>query len=329
MSTGRKSERLLNLLIMLLVQRRYVPKSRIRELLYPDSPDEGFERTFERDKEELRSLGVPIEVGTLDPLFDDEPGYRIVADALALPPVELTAEEAAVIGLATRVWQNARLADVATTAVRKLAALGVELDTSALDLVQPSLSADEPGFEVFWEAVQERCAVRFDYRRAGSTQVTRRNLQPWGVGRYAGRWYVVGLDTDRGEERIFRLSRVQGKPRKLGRAGAYHVPEGTDVRAMIRRLAPEPTTVHAQLLVRADAGHLLRRGAEVLAADVEGPDGTPGWSRLRVTRTGPGLADEVLAHGADVLVEAPTELREQVRGRLAAVLATPTRGARP
>ena len=83
-STGRKSERLLNLLIMLLVQRRYVGKDRIREILYPDSSLDAFEKMFERDKEELRSLGVPIEVGNMDAYFDDEPGYRVRPDRLRL-----------------------------------------------------------------------------------------------------------------------------------------------------------------------------------------------------------------------------------------------------
>ena len=78
--TVRKSERLLNLLIMLLVQRHYVAKDRIRTILYPDSSTDGFEKMFERDKEELRSLGVPIEVGHMDAYFDDEPGYRIRPD---------------------------------------------------------------------------------------------------------------------------------------------------------------------------------------------------------------------------------------------------------
>ena len=63
--TAGKSERLLNLLIMLLVQRHYVSKDRIREILYPDSAPEAFEKMFERDKDELRSLGVPIEVGQM------------------------------------------------------------------------------------------------------------------------------------------------------------------------------------------------------------------------------------------------------------------------
>jgi len=121
-----KSERLLNLLIMLLVQRHYVAKDRIREILYPDSTLDAFEKMFERDKDELRSLGVPIEVGQMDAFFDDEPGYRIRPDEFALPDISLTADEAAVIGLATKVWQHARLAEATTEAVRKLTALGVD-----------------------------------------------------------------------------------------------------------------------------------------------------------------------------------------------------------
>ena len=84
-----KSERLLNLLIMLLVQRRPIAKEQIRKVLYPGSRPDAFEKMFERDKEELRSLGVPIEVGSIDPLFDDEPGYRISPDQFALPDVRL------------------------------------------------------------------------------------------------------------------------------------------------------------------------------------------------------------------------------------------------
>ena len=84
-----KSERLLNLLIMLLVQRHYVSKERIREILYPGSSTDAFEKMFERDKEDLRALGVPIEVGGFDPLFEDEQGYRIVRSAFELPEIDL------------------------------------------------------------------------------------------------------------------------------------------------------------------------------------------------------------------------------------------------
>ena len=316
----RKTERLLNLLIMLLVQRHYVSKERIRGILYPDSTPDGFEKMFERDKEELRSLGVPIEVGSIDAFFDDDPGYRIRPDEFALPEITLEADEASVVGLATKVWEHARLAEATTEAVRKLTAAGVALDVSALDIAEPRLSADEPSFDVFWEATQERQPVEFEYRRSGEVATTTRHLQPWGVVRYSGRWYAVGFDTDRGAERVFRLSRVSGEARPAGPPGSYDVPPGTDVRATTRRLAPAPTTERAVVLVRRGAGHALRRDAEHAERDVAGPDERTAWDRLAVTRGGPGLADELLGYGADVYVEEPESLRQDIVDRLRAVL---------
>ena len=143
---------------------------------------DAFEKMFERDKEELRSLGVPIEVGQMDAYFDDEPGYRVQADLLALPDISLTADEVAVVGLATKVWQHAKLARATTEAVRKLTALGADLDVSALDIVEPRLNADEPSFDVFLEATQERQAVTFGYRRPGQTESD--DPAPPAVGRH-------------------------------------------------------------------------------------------------------------------------------------------------
>ncbi len=312
-----KSERLLNLLIMLLMQRRYISKDRVRELLYPDSSDEAFERMFERDKDDLRSLGVPIEVGQLDAYFDDEPGYRIRPDEALLPQIELTAEEAQVVGLATKVWEHARLAEATTGAVRKLTAAGVPVDAEALDVVGPRLGADEPAFDTFWEAARDRQVVEFEYQRPGQ-EPSRRRLEPWGVVRYSGRWYAVGHDQHRGEERVFRLSRVHGPARKVGQPGSYEIPVGVDIRAVARRLAPAPTLESATLLLRQGAGYAFRRSAELLETGVTGPDGTDTWDRV-VVRGGADLAGEVLAHAVDVFVEQPVALRESVVARLTAV----------
>ncbi|MCW2765383.1 MAG: transcriptional regulator [Nocardioides sp.] len=318
--TVRKTERLLNLLIMLLVQRHFVSKDRIRAILYPESSTDAFEKMFERDKEELRSLGVPIEVGQIDPYFDDEPGYRIRPDEFALPEINLEADEAAVIGLATKVWEHARLAEATTEAVRKLKALGVAVDVSALDIVEPRLTADEPSFDVFWEATQERVPVEFDYVRSGEHAVSTRHLQPWGVVRYSGRWYVVGYDTDRQDERVFRLSRVQGEARKAGEPGSYDVPPGTDVRSVAKRLAPAPSTERAVVLVRTDAGHALRRNADEVETGVAGPDERTGWDRLVLTQGGMGMVDELLGFGADVYVVEPPNVRQAVIDRLSAAV---------
>lgn len=322
----RKSERLLNLLIMLLVQRRFVPKARIRDLLYADQTAEAFEKMFERDKEELRSIGVPIELGHLDSYFEDEPGYRINPDQMSLPEIRLDPQEAAVISLAAKVWEHARLAETTTEAIRKLGGLGVDVDASALELVEPRLGAEEPSFDAFWEAVTERTPVTFDYIRSGSREATTRHLQPWGVVRYSGRWYVVGYDTDRQAERVFRLSRVQGQV-TTGRPGSYTVPAETDVHAVTRRLVPEPVSEPRVLLARTGSAAALRRAALTITPDVTGPDAETGWDRLEV----PGraaTAEDLLALGPDVVVEQPASLRREIVTRLRrAVASTEADGA--
>jgi proteasome accessory factor B len=318
--SAAKTERLMNLLIMLLVQRHFITKERIRDLLYPGSSMEAFEKMFERDKEELRSLGVPLEVGAVDPLFDDELGYRIRPDEFALPDINLTADEAAVVALAAKVWDHARMAEATTEAMRKLTAAGVDLDEAALDVVQPRLGADEAAFDVFWEAAVERRPVTFDYARPGGS-ASRRHLQPWGVVRFSGRWYAVGLDTDRGEERVFRLSRVQGSP-VAGEPGSYEVPAGVDLRAVARRLAPVVPQTSATILLRPGAGHALRRIADSVEPAAATPPGAAGvaWDRVVITRPAGDLAGEVLSHGPDAYVEEPASLREEIVSRLTAVV---------
>jgi proteasome accessory factor B len=321
--TARKSERLLNLLITLLVSRTYVTKERLRAVVEPyrEAGDEAFEKMFERDKDELRSLGIPIEVGYVDRAFEDEPGYRIERSAFELPDIDLTPEEAAVIGLAARVWQHAGLAAATADALVKLKAAGVSVDREALNVVQPQLTAEEPAFEPLWDATRTRTPVRFDYRRSSRAEVSTRHLQPWGVVSFRGRWYVVGHDTDRGEPRVFRLSRVRGDVTPDGPPGSFEVPPGTDLRAVTASLAPAPADRTAEVLVRPGAAHGLRRHAQRSTTRDDVPEG---WERLTASYgAGEAFADEILGYGADVVVLTPAEVRESVVRRLRDAARTP------
>lgn len=329
--TGTKSERLLNLVILLLVSRNYVTKERIRSLMeaYRLSSDDAFEKMFERDKEELRSLGIPIEVGHLDKFFEDEQGYRVKRDAFELPAMDFSPDEVAVLGLAARVWQHAGLAAATSDALVKLKAAGLDVDRDQLDAVQPTLVAEEPAFEPVWRATLSRTPIAFDYRRPGDTRATRRHLQPWGVVTAQERWYVVGLDTGRGEPRMFRLSRiVDGAVATEGPAGSFTVPEGTDVRRLSETLVPPVSERLATVLARAGTAHGPRRRAESVTADVPGPDqGT--WDRITL-RFGSAdqLVGEVLALGDAVVVEEPAELRALVVDRLRGLVDAQAGGAR-
>lgn len=326
-----KSERLLNLVILLLVSRSYVSKERIRAVIEPyrGSSDDAFEKMFERDKDDLRALGIPIELGHADPLFEDEQGYRIRRDAFELPEIDLAPDEVAVLGLAARVWQHAGMASATSDALVKLRAAGYEIEPEALTRLQPRLVVEDPAFDAMWQATVRRQQVEFRYRRPGDTSAAVRRLQPWGVATVHERWYVVGFDLDRGEPRSFRLSRVEGAVRTRGRSGAYQIPEGTDVRGLIERLVPRRPSVTATVLARTGMAHGLRRRAEVLETGVTGPDGTTAWDRLTVQTRGLGeLAEELLGFGDAVVAEAPPELRDLVVERLDGLLTSLGGGAR-
>ena len=124
----RKTERLMNLFITLLVSRQYLPKEKIREAVegYRGQNDQAFDRMFERDKDELRELGITVETGSNDKFFEDDIGYRIKRDEVELPDIELTREQSAVVGLAAQVWEHAGLASDSTAALVKLKAAGIE-----------------------------------------------------------------------------------------------------------------------------------------------------------------------------------------------------------
>jgi proteasome accessory factor B len=312
----RKTERILNLTICLLVSGRYLPKSKIRQAVegYHNLSDAAFERTFERDKDELRSLGVPIEVGSFDPLFDDELGYRILPSEFELPPIDLDPEEASVVGVAARVWQHAGMAESTRSAVAKLRAVGVEPDTSQLGALEPSVQATEPAFEPLWNAVLHRTRVSFGYRDGA-----RRTLEPWGLTSSKGRWYVIGRDVDRDATRMFKLARISDRPKRVSRAGAYQVPESLDLRSLARALNPREPTASATLAIRAGKAPALRR---------QGEAGT--WSRsllggFEVYEVGysdlTSFAEEITRHAADVLVLEPADLRTEVIRNLSAVVA--------
>ena len=194
---------------------------------------------FERDKEELRDMGIPLETGGNDAWFDDEVGYRVDRAAYALPEVAFTPDELAVLGLASRVWQQASLAAPGVPGACSSSRPPAWSPTSA------AWSASSPGSAPAsrpssrsYAAVRDRRPIRFPYRTPGQPGVTERHLEPWGIVSRHGRWYVVGHDRDRGATRVFRLSRVAGPVRAAGRAGEVQVPEGIDLRAQVATLVP-------------------------------------------------------------------------------------------
>ncbi|GAA8847400.1 WYL domain-containing protein [Helicobacter pylori] len=314
-----KTERLLNLTMSLLSTRIPLPKQRIRRMVeaYRSvESDEAFDRMFERDKEDLRAMGIPLvteEIG----VFEDEQGYRIDQRDYALAPVELTTDERAVVGLASRAWAHATMAGTAATAWRKIAADDEVAEDPFVGL-EPQLGGTEPAFEPLKDAVLHSTPVRFDYARPGAGGSRPRHVEPWYLTAWHGRWYLVGHDLDREAARVFRLSRIASAVTSTGEAPTVPVPDDLDPVSMIAATDPAPGQASpVALRVRVGTGHGLRRRA----TSVTSLDGE--WDRVELDHSDlDGFVSEVVSHGSDVVVEEPAQLRTAVVDRLQAVVTT-------
>jgi proteasome accessory factor B len=268
---ARRAERLVNLVICLLSTRQFLTAERIRDAVPgyeagdgSKSTDEAFKRMFERDKAELRDLGIPLETGR-NSHFDAEDGYRIRRGDYELPTIEFDAAEAAAVGLAARLWQSATLGEPARQALIKLRAAGTEVRVADAPGAVPHLDASDPSLPALLEAARSATVVCFDYvKKAGIGEPERRCLEPWGVLSWRRRWYVAGLDRDRGEPRSFRLSRIVGPVETIGKPGAFERPEKIDLLEMVAGRGPDDGQL-ALVRVSGNGGGQLRRiaGSEV------------------------------------------------------------------
>jgi len=312
--SARKTERLLNLVICLLATRRHLTAEQIRRAVpqYDDcASDEAFRRMFERDKEELRDLGIPLETGS-DSVWDDEPGYRIARGDYELQDIALEADEAAAIGLAARLWQTAVLSEPASRAVLKLQAAGIETDGRVSGALEPRVEATEDAFAPLLAAVRAGQAVRFPYRPVGAAAAAERHVEPWGIVSWRGRWYAVGHDRDRGATRVFRLSRVTGDVRPVGAEGAVVPPADVDLVREVAGIAHEEPAATARLRVRAGRAADLRRNAQQESS-------AEGWDVVTHDYADADrFAEWIAGYGADVVVLEPAEVRDAVIRRLRA-----------
>jgi proteasome accessory factor B len=319
-STAR-AERLVNLVLALLSTRQYLTADRIRGIVpgYADAAsDEAFFRMFERDKAELRELGIPLETGR-NSAFDSVEGYRIARRDYELGEIDLGPDEATAVGLAVRLWDSPELTGQAQGALVKLRAAGVEVDDHARTVVEPRVRA-EPAFGPLLVAVQDSQAVQFEYRRSGSPERRVRTLEPWGVVSWKARWYVVGHDRERDAPRCFRLSRITGPVKPIGKTGAVRKPADVNLLQFVAGTGDsDPSPVATARLWVADgrAAGIRRRGTVTGRSTAGGAEGDIVEIELFFPES---AADWIAAQGPDVLVLEPDVLAKAVQARWEAVL---------
>jgi proteasome accessory factor B len=313
----RRIERLINLIAALLETRLPMTAEQIRERIagYDQESLDAFRRTFERDKEALRAMGIPLEVVRGDPLGPVETDAYVIPKArYYLPQVDLEPDELAAL----------RIAGEAILGAPEAAEAGL-LKLSIDEPTGPSpgprvvwgtdVAAEQPLLGPLYAALLDRTPVTFGYRAADAAEAARRTVEPYGLVHRRGSWYLVGRDKDRRAVRSFRLSRMS-PPLTKGH-GTYDVPESFDAAGYVGveawevgSEATEVAIVRFEATMRwwADqnmADHPLREAPEG-AVDVELP-----------VANQDALVSWVLGFGDGVEIVAPASARRRLREHIA------------
>jgi proteasome accessory factor B len=298
-----KAERLINLTMALLASRRFLSKNEIYSIVsgYSGSA-ETKERMFERDKNDLRDLGLDIEVGSDDPLFDDEPGYRIDANRYSFDVGDLDGPDLALLSLAAAHWQNSLLSKSGQSAIRKLESISPASDTELLVLPLHNAEVPEGHFEVIWKAITNRKRVTFTYK---SIRDSLRSIEPYGLTLNKGFWYLVGMDLSVNEVRHFKLIRMGEDLTIPDSKKSFELPGRDQMKELLLVGSDLDQSVDAQLLLANGRAHEIRALSQVEESSEE-------WEIARITIDSQTKLFELLARaGTSAKLSAPLSLRSE------------------
>ncbi|MET0590780.1 MAG: WYL domain-containing protein [Naasia sp.] len=325
-------ERLFSLVLALVASEHGLTKADIlstvqgyRQRYRRGDDNATLERQFERDKDDIRDLGVPLETieAPDDPGNNQQLRYRIAKGAYDLPQdVSFTPEETTLLGLAAEVWREGSLSSESRRALLKLRSLGVEVDDRAIGYA-PRVRVREPAFDGLSEAIDRTLAVRFAYLKPGEAAATTRLVEPRALVKYESRWHLIAFDRDRRAPRTFLLSRIVGDVTRT--RTVFTPPEGDPAAEALEAL--EGIFAAGAAVVDVIRGSDAERRLETRVLD-----GLPEASAIDVDESGPRrlrigstdqalLADEIASYGPEARVISPDSLRSAVIERLTRVLA--------
>ena len=244
-----KFERLMNLVAFLLASPEPVPFSTIRKTVvgYNDlAREDAVEKRFDRDKKELREIGIPVEYTPSDERGRD--GYYISRDEYFHHELQLTAEEATLLVVLANA---ARAGNDAINANLRSALLKMAIDSPLQEEVQNAVATSRmhafsrgkrdraalDNLDTLVAAVADRRTVKFLYRAANSRATTKREVHPYGLGYREGEWYLVGHDVAKEALRQFKVVRMTGKVTvSRGKERDFVVPAGFDIEQHIEHV---------------------------------------------------------------------------------------------
>jgi proteasome accessory factor B len=313
-------ERLLNLVVALMATEQGLTKDTIltsvagyREQAEAGASKDALEKMFERDKESLRGLGVPIETigDRADPDDLREARYRVPTAEYALPEdIEFTPAEIALLNLAGGVWSESSMSAEARSGLRKIRALGIAVEDPIIGY-SPRISLHDPAFPDLQEAIEQSRVVTFPYLRPGEESPRLRRVRPLALVEYDARWHVFGFDLNVGADRTFLLSRIVGDVESTRETFDPALREGAGERALagLEELAERQLAL-LEVNPGTEAALRLSRRAR------------PAAQGIRVAYVDAQFfADELASYGPEVRVVEPGDLRDEVIARLTATLA--------
>ena len=341
-ATVNRTERLLDLIALLVNARRPVPFEEIRQAFpedYGEGTIEAARRKFERDKRELLEVGVPLEyvppeADDLD-AGEDEGGYVVDRKRAFLPALALDADEMAflyLVGLSTASDPGFPYRDEMQLALGKLElGAGVSPKTVSaparlyVDRSEGPRPADAEMLRervaLLEDAVRRGKRVRFEYAALSTGQASAREVDPYGLFWRRGRWSLVGFSHERNAVRVFLLHRMQAPTVNAQKPGTpdFEVPAtfrlADHLRVPAWRHEVEPPTVVA-LDVAADYAWMAEREFGVVAEPAR-----DGWRRVRLeTTNSDAVVGWVLGLGAHACVRSPEPVRARVKAALRRLL---------
>jgi proteasome accessory factor B len=315
-------ERLFSLVLALLATETGLTKHEILSTVqgyrqrYDSSGDNAnLERQFERDKDDIRELGVPLE--TIDDPSQSGNNqnlrYRIPRGSYELPAdITFSAEETTLLNLAAVVWREGSLSDESRRALLKLRSLGLPADEPVLSYASRN-RVRESTFEPLNNALERNQAVSFSYLKPGESEARIRTVEPHALIQHQGRWHLYAMQD--GVPKTFLLRRIASAIKQTGKT--FPPPTGDRAEVALRELETvwNSRSAIVEVVPGSDAATRLLKRRGTTAED---NTLTLHYADANI------LADELSGHGPEVLVVSPPELRDAVRTRLEQTVAMHT-----
>lgn len=312
-------ERLFSLVLALLATDTGLTKNEIlstvqgyRQKYAHSSDNSNLERQFERDKDDIRDLGVPLET-------IESPGqagnnqnlrYRIPRGEYELPAdISFSPEETTLLNLAAMVWREGSLSGESRRAIIKLRSLGVATTEPVLGYA-PRVRVRDAAFEPLSAALEKHTVVQFSYLKPGEGAPRLRTVAPLALVQHQGRWHLYADEPESGATRTFLLRRIVSSI--MTTTKTFPVPSADQSEKALAELDEvwNSHTAVVEVEPGSDAATRLgkRRGTVAAAS---------GALELHYSDANI-FADELAGFGPEVLVISPPDLRDAVRARLEA-----------